>query len=95
MDCTHNECSQSAVNTTTQETPGRNESIPLSSRPHLTGNKSVRTPNTAQTQMVRVGTILSSSQGIEPNQVEPHVIQDRPPSKNVTELVSNRSAARC
>ena len=81
----------SAVYATNQGTPIQNSSIPLSSRPHLTGNTLVRTPNTAQTQTIGVGTILSSSRGLEPEQVEPHVIQDRPPTKNVTELVSNRT----
>ena len=57
----------SAVNATNQETPIRNSSIPLSSRPHLTGNILVRTPNTAQTQMMGVGAILSSSQGLDVN----------------------------
>ena len=49
----------------------------------------VQIPNTAQTQSIGVSTILSTSRGLDPNQVEPHVIQDRPPTRNITDLVSN------
>ena len=51
----------------------------------------IQTPNTAQTQSIGVSTILSTSKGLDPNQVEPHVIQDRPPTRNTTQLVSNRT----
>ena len=37
----------SAVDTTNQRTPIQHSSVPLSSRPHLTGSTPVWTPNTA------------------------------------------------
>ena len=73
----------------TRETPDRSESIPLSSRPNIIGNTPVRTPNTAQAQIIGVGTILSSSKGIDPNQVKPHVIQDKEKTKNPRGRTSN------
>ena len=53
----------------------------------------VQIPNTAQTQSIGVSTILSTSRGLDPNQVEPHVIQDRPPTRNITDLVTNLAGA--
>ena len=35
---------------------------------------------------------MSTSQGIDPSKVPLHVIQDRPPTRNVTDLVSNRTS---
>ena len=41
--------------------------------------------------MIGVATILSSTQGIDPNGVEPHIIQDKAKTKNTTDLVLNRT----
>ena len=42
-------------------------------------------------QSIGVATILSLSQGIDPNRVEPHIIEDKAKTKNTTDLVSNRT----
>ena len=63
----------------------KNDSIPISSRFNIDGSTAVLTPNAAQTQTIGVASILSTSQeGIDPDKVDPHIIQDRPRTKNVT-----------
>ena len=46
--------------------------------------------NVAPTQSTSITQILSTSAGVNSAQLEPHVIEDRPPSINTTDLVSVR-----
>ena len=55
------------------------------------GEDTTRSPNAAPTVHMDIAAIMSSSQGMDPKDVPMHVIKDKPLSKNVTELVSNRS----
>ena len=63
----------------------------LTSRFNVDGSAVVPIPNTAQTQTNSVTSILSDSQGIDPSKVKPHIIKDKPKTRNNTELVSTRN----